>query len=150
MTVHYKRARAIFIFGQGDFQAAAIELAGDAEPQNTYETYVSLFRYLARARSGDSNAAIGLKADAARIDLTNWPRPVVEVFLGERSAADVKKSAQNSNERCEAHFFVGQWQLLQRNRTAAKADLEIAAKTCPKNFDEYPAAVAELKRLAGR
>jgi lipoprotein NlpI len=51
------------------------------------------------------------------------------------------------DERCEAQFYMGEWNLLQSDRPAAIDALKAAATTCPKNFVEFADAKAELKRL---
>jgi hypothetical protein len=48
-------------------------------------------------------------------------------------------------ERCEEQFYPGEWYLLHRDQT--ESALRTAADTCPKTFNEYKVAVAELKRF---
>jgi lipoprotein NlpI len=50
-------------------------------------------------------------------------------------------------ERCEAQFYVGEWQLLQGDRAAARQRFEEAVGICPKSLVEYTVAQAELRRL---
>ncbi len=42
---------------------------------------------------------------------------------------------------------VGQWDILKGDTDSAKRRLQAAVDTCWKTFIEYPAAVAELKRM---
>ena len=77
-----------------------------------------------------------------------WPLAVVEFYLGRRDADATVAAARSPDERCEAQFYVGEWQLAQGNRDAAKRYLEEAAGICPKTFIEYTGAKAELQRLA--
>jgi lipoprotein NlpI len=88
-----------------------------------------------------------LEAKAAGLKTTDWPYPIIEFYLGKRSPADVLLVASNADERCEAQFYDGEWQLLRSNRAAAATALQAAADICPKNFSEYTGALAELKRL---
>ena len=50
-------------------------------------------------------------------------------------------------ERCEEQFYPGEWYLLHRDRAKAEGALRTAADTCPKTFNEYKVAVADLKRF---
>lgn len=50
-------------------------------------------------------------------------------------------------EQCESAFFAAEWQLLRGNKAEARASLQIAVDSCPKNFVEYPGAISELRRL---
>ena len=105
-----------------------------------------LWRYLARTRTGDSSAK-ELTANAARLKNKDWPYPVVEFYLGQRSAVEMSSAATKPEERCEAQFYLGEWHLLRGNRTQAVESLRTAVNTCPKTFYEYDGALAELKRL---
>jgi lipoprotein NlpI len=105
-----------------------------------------LFRYLAQRRVGET-AAAELEANAGRLKSKQWPYAVVDLYLGKRSPAATLEAAKGSSERCEAEFYVGQWHILKGDAAAAAAAHKIAADTCPKDFHEYLAAVAELKRL---
>jgi lipoprotein NlpI len=105
-----------------------------------------IWRYLARERAGE-NAREELEANASRLKSADWPYPVVELYLGRRSPADLLSAVSGPDERCEAQFYIGEWDLLGGNNTAAAAALQIAADTCSKDFDEYTGALAELKRL---
>ena len=109
-------------------------------------SYFLIWRYLARERAGESGAA-EFAASAARSKSADWPDPIVELYLGQRSPADVLSAASKADERCEAQFYIGEWHLLHGDRTAAAAALQTAADSCPKEFDEYTGALAELKRL---
>jgi hypothetical protein len=44
-------------------------------------------------------------------------------------------------------FNLGQWDILKGDTDSAKRRLQAAVDTCWKTFIEYPAAVAELKRM---
>jgi len=50
-------------------------------------------------------------------------------------------------ERCEAQYYLGQWQLLRDDRANSIEALRNEVKSCPKEFIEYAGALAELKRL---
>jgi tetratricopeptide (TPR) repeat protein len=136
------RGRAFFY--QGNFKAGAAAMLRANEIGE--DSYSMIWLYLARERAGENGAA-ELEANAARLKNNNWPYPVVELYLGGRSPADVLSVASKPDERCEAQFYSGEWYLLRGNRAAAATALQAAADTCSKEFAEYAGALAELKRL---
>jgi len=144
VSVHADRGFAYFL--KADFPAAAAALQSSIELDQ--ETYAMLWRYLARARVGSgSGAADELAANAARLKAKEWPYPVIEFYLGKRSVDQMSAAAGKPEERCEAQFYLGEWQVLHGDRTKAAGALRTAADSCPKDFYEYDGAVAELKRL---
>jgi tetratricopeptide (TPR) repeat protein len=136
--------RGRWYFYKGDFNAAAADLLRGSDLKDN--AYTMLWRYLARAHLRQDGAA-ELSANAARLTTKDWPYAVIDFYLGRRTLDEMRAAANNANNKCEASFFAGEWQLLQGNTTDAKASLQIARDTCPKTFAEYRSAVAELKRL---
>jgi tetratricopeptide (TPR) repeat protein len=130
-------------FYRGDFADAAADLS-QVEGRDL-AAYPSLYRFLAQSRAGQ--AASDLEAAAQRITSRDWPYAVFELYLGRRDAAATLAAAQNPDERCEAQFYVGEWQLLQGDRAAAKQHFVEAVASCPRAFIEYTGAEAELLRL---
>jgi lipoprotein NlpI len=93
-------------------------------------------------------------ADAAtQLDMTAWPAPLVRLYLGQMTPADVLAAAQNADARkmkdqvCEANFYSGELALLQGKRGEAIRLFRLAAADCPPDFVESAAATAELKGL---
>jgi hypothetical protein len=72
---------------------------------------------------------------------------VVELFLGQRTAEATLAAPATPDDRCEAQFYIGEWQLLRADRPAAIESLKSAVRTCPKDFVVATDAQAELKRL---
>jgi lipoprotein NlpI len=132
------------LYDRGDFGAAALNLR---EAANGTSAYPKLWLYLADTRSGATNAKVELQKNAAGLEPAEWPFPVVEFYLGRRSAAAMLAAGLSTAERCEAQFYLGQWQLLQKQPADAVRALRSAVETCPSDFNEYAGAVAELKRL---
>jgi tetratricopeptide (TPR) repeat protein len=130
-------------FYLGDFAAAAADLSRVA-PMAGYP-YPGLFRFLAQSHAGQ--AAPDLEPQAQQMKNRDWPYAVLELYLGRSDPAATLAAAQKSEERCEAQFYVGEWQLVQGNRAAARERLEEAAAICPKTFIEYTGAQVELRRL---
>ena len=89
-----------------------------------------------------------LAANARSLKASDWPYAVVELYLGQRSPEATLAAPAKADERCEAQFYIGEWDLLRSDRTAAIEALTAAANTGPKDFVEFTDAKAELKRLA--
>jgi murein DD-endopeptidase MepM/ murein hydrolase activator NlpD len=160
-------------FYVADYGAAAADLS-HAVRQQPQDAYSVLWRYLASARASmlfailnsDSYCLPGylqlaetesyircefvearqLELNATKLKQTDWPYPIVELFIGRRTP-EATLTAAEPNHRCEAQFYTGEWYLLHGNRTAAMSALKTAADNCPKAFVEYAGARAELKRL---
>jgi len=113
---------------------------------NSTDSTKMLWLYLARRHSGQ-DAAAELSAHAARVKDKSWPYPIIDFYLGRRSADEMLSEVAEPGEQCEAHFFLGEWQLLRGNKTDAKSAFQAAVDVCPKRFLVYDGAVAELKRL---
>ncbi|MDX2204326.1 MAG: tetratricopeptide repeat protein [Hyphomicrobiaceae bacterium] len=102
-----------------------------------------LFLYIVRARQGIDGRA-ELERHANRVPRKAWPNPVLQLYLGAREPQSVLAEARGEQQECEAHFYVGQWQLLKGQRPDALASMTQALKRCIKTQIEYEAAVAAL------
>ena len=141
----YVRSLGIARYGKGDFSGAAVDLLRAVELED--DVYAMLFRYLARSRAGEV-ATAELEANVSRLKNKEWPYAVTELYLGKRSPeATLGAASKDDEDRCEAHFYVGQWHMLKGRLVEARKAFEVAANTCTKTFIEYEVAVAELKRL---
>jgi tetratricopeptide (TPR) repeat protein len=136
--------RGFVHFLVSDFPQATADLAQSIS--HNPEPYPMLWRYLARARAGGDGAA-ELAAAAGQLKTKAWPYPIVEFYLGKRTAEDMTAAAPGTEERCEVQFYLGEWRLLRGDRAKAKEGLEAAKATCPASFYEYDGAVAELNRI---
>ena len=139
-------SRGYAYFSLGDFTSSASDLLRANELNYIYKASAMLWRYLAREHLAQDGAA-ELSANAARLKNKDWPYPVIDFYLGRRSQDAMRTAAGKPDEKCEAAFYAGEWQLLRGDKTQAKATLQIAADTCPKDFREYYGAVSELKRI---
>ena len=128
---------------RGDFAEATADLARVISADQY--TYPSLFLFLAQSRAG--RPVLDLEAAERRMNSQDWPYAVFELYLGRRDVAATLDAAQTSDQRCEAHFYVGEWLIVQGERPAAKQHLEETVATCPKAFIEHTGAQAELGRL---
>jgi lipoprotein NlpI len=97
-----------------------------------------------------------LKQATEQIDMSKWPAPVIRLYLGELSAAEVLAAAadpdatKNRGQMCEANFYTGELALQNGIKDEAARLFRLAAADCPKTFDEFSAANAELKTLGMR
>jgi lipoprotein NlpI len=143
--VNASMSRGSANFQKGRFGEAASDFlwANDLEPN----AYAVIWRFMARARV-DHNDTTELETAAARLKTHDWPYPVIDFYLGRRTAQDVQSFARKPEEKCEAAFYLGEWYLMRgRNDEAQKELQKAAAATCPKGLAEYQGALAELKRL---
>jgi lipoprotein NlpI len=142
------RNRARIHFYRGNFDAAAedFRFAEQADPGNGYSL---LWRYVAEARAGVVDRA-GLFKGASLVR-EGWPKPLVLHFLGDVSEADMLRAAaanlaERREQECEAHFFLGQKQILAGANDAAIASLRQALSLCPRHMVEHHATRVELQR----
>ena len=101
------------LYERGDFTGAALNFRDAADGTSAYPM---IWLYLAASRSGGKTAKRDLQKGAVSLKPAEWPFPVVELYLGRRTPAAMLAVAQNSGERCEAQFHLGQWQLLRDKR----------------------------------
>ena len=120
---------------------------GDAEDNFSYEAdhgpnkiYAWLWYALTEARLGKSVPRRALPDT----DLTKWPGPVINFFLGTAgrdavfaSAAQGETPAAITGQLCEANFYVGEWLLRNHDPDGAKPLITKAASICPSGFIEW-------------
>lgn len=132
------------------------------------EPFDALLLYIAEARSGDRAKAkqeladfaahwSGPKKDqhdnsSANAD-TDWPRPMIEFYLGKISIADVTEAAKrgNTDDQADQHFdldfYLGQWALLDGRQDEGRQRLQNVVKTDMREFMEFDIAAGDLDRL---
>lgn len=134
-------------FDSGNFGLAADALSKAIELQGAeLSGYTLLYEYMAQARlngGGKQELLDGM----ARLKSKSWPYPVAEYFAGQRKVEAVLSLAKDDDERCEAHFYIGQAHLLSGAPLEAEKHFKTASETCPRTFFEYFSAIAEIKRL---
>ena len=114
--------------------------------------YSVLWLHIARMRAGEDDTS-EYAANAARLDPKQWPWPVVALFLGTSSAAELHAAALTAGDpntrrqqTCEADFYTGIY-LQQRAAAAeARAAFQSAADGCPNTLTAQGAKL-ELQRL---
>ncbi len=137
-------------FIESDFSAAASDLMESVKIQT--RGYPTVWLYLAQMRSGNANATTELAINRHKLSSlgqTKWPYPVVEFFADHAFTPEALLAAAGTdNERCEAHFYIGERYLLQSTPSEASRWLKAAETSCPRGYIESAGAEAELKRLA--
>jgi lipoprotein NlpI len=144
--------RGYFELVRNESDKAAADLAKSASLKIwAYNViWLSLAREKAHVPDTDN---LSLKAHAARLNLTQWPAPVVRYLLGDGDPQSVKAAAMEGepaklNERvCDADFYVAEHDLASANAAAAKPLLQHAAEECPFASFERMGATAELMGL---
>jgi tetratricopeptide (TPR) repeat protein len=115
-----------------------------ADPEDAYS---ALWLFLVSARSEPTAAAEELAINATRLPRTKWPYPIVELMLGLRTADSTLAATSSPKESCDAHFFLGEWRLLEGDRTTARRFLGLAEGVCSKQTTMYFVAREENKQL---
>jgi lipoprotein NlpI len=145
--------RAFARFDQGLFTASVPDFARavQLDPSRTYRV---LGLYLAKARAGAVDRK-GLANNAAQLNLTRWPGPVVALFLGLISPQALIAAAQDPDptmqreRHCEAYFYAGEFYLIRGQRAAAVQMFQSAVATGVTSLFEHSSAKGELGRLGG-
>jgi lipoprotein NlpI len=149
-TALFGRGRARFY--SGDFQRAAADMERALRIQPNL--YTALWLYFARKRGNDPDAEVLLEEDSHGNRDGAWPATLVVFVLGRTDMSSVmaastdRDAKRQSEQRCEANFYLGQWHILRGERDRAVALLKDAQAGCARDFLEYEGAVAELRRLA--
>ena len=83
--------------------------------------------------------------------MSEWPAPVVPLFLKEMSPEQVLEKARGSENQqaqlCDAYFFIGQWHLMRGDATSAEQFFQKAVATAAINQLACKFAKAELGRM---
>ena len=106
-----------------------------------------IWLYLSRAKGG-ADGRDELKTNAAVLDLSKWPGPVIYLYLGQNKPEDTLHAAgSDSDQNCKYSFYVGEYRDLRGERPEALALFRSARDGCPKDFVEYVPALIELNNL---
>jgi lipoprotein NlpI len=143
------RGRANFYGGDAQRAVADLERAWRTEPS----LYTAAWLYLARKRAGAIDAEELLDSETRGHRDGNWPTAVLMLYMGRTDVDSVMASAMDrdpkrqSDQACEASFYVAHWHLLRKENDRALALLRQAQSGCPRDFIEHEGAVIELRRL---
>jgi lipoprotein NlpI len=144
-AAYFNRGVAYFVVG-GRIADAEADFRTATELRPT-DAYAALWLDLAARRN---HAPSRLPEAAKQLDMIAWPAPITRRFLGELNTAQTLAAANDGDSQtklgqsCEANFYSGEFELLQKNRQQAASLLRLAANNCPRGFIESAAAIAEL------
>jgi len=103
--------------------------------------------FLLQRKSGrTADAQKVLAAFAATVEDEDWPAPLLRAYLGELKDGAVIAAATDSDERCEAEYYLGRLREAD-DAEAARRHLEAAAS---EHCDHAEVAAEELKSLQRR
>jgi lipoprotein NlpI len=115
--------RARLLFGMGRFHEAAEQFVVSARltPTNPYPV---LWLHMARARAHEPDDA-EFQQGIKRLDLSGWPAPVFDMFLGKTTPDAMREAYSGSSYgpadgNCGAVFFAGEYELLKNDPERAK------------------------------
>ncbi len=131
------------------------------EPEEPFD---ALLLYIAEARNGDRAKAkqelgdfaahwAGPKNSGSSNAATDWPRPMINFYLGKISASDVAAAAKRGDADAQADqhfdldFYLGQWALLEGNQDEGRRRMQQVVKTDMREFMEFDIALGDLTRL---
>ena len=143
-----------FQWNYGHFPQAAENYAQAvnlAAKDNPHSPYTQLWYAMSADRAGMLDR-VKFAADVSELDFGDWPAPLLDFYSGKVAADKVYSEAASrdaqtaTNQKCEADFYIGEWQLARKDGAAARPLLQQAVSECPHNFLEYSAAQVELKR----
>jgi lipoprotein NlpI len=125
----------------------------DFRPGAASDPYIAIWRYLARARSGQADTRELALNTIVKLDRAVWPGPVIALYLGQMEPAQVVAAAATGDAKkrreqgCEVSFYLAEHAVLHVEIGDAQRLLREALERCPSGFVEHSAAEAELKRL---
>jgi lipoprotein NlpI/V8-like Glu-specific endopeptidase len=146
------RATAWLIDGD---EKRAVEDFRQAVKLDPEEPFVHLLLFIAQARAGEKKAAEStLAAYADSHHAEDWPRPIIDLFLGRGSTKAVERAAKVAaqrkdvaGQRFDADFYLGQWALLTGDEVAATQRLKSVYDSRMREYLEFDIARADLNSL---
>ena len=85
------------------------------------------------------------------IDLTSWPGPLVSLYIGKSTPEAVLKVRdemdKSDDNRCEADFFVGEWQQTHGDQKDGRSLLQEASSACERDWQTRKLATIDLARV---
>ncbi|WP_428310292.1 DUF3857 domain-containing protein [Hydrocarboniphaga sp.] len=145
--------RAISHYMARDYAAARQDIEDVLrEPAAVRRGYPLLFLYLSvRAGGGDGAAALQPYLMQAQDLPTDWPRPLIERYLGngsDSSVIDAAEAGKPQDERlCEAYFYMAEQHLADGDPRQARRYFEKAIDQQVTEYTEHGASQMELARL---
>jgi tetratricopeptide (TPR) repeat protein len=141
------RGRAYLYSGNLAKAWVDVSQASELDPKDAYS---ALWVDIVGQRN---NVPSRLSQVVSKIDMAEWPAPVIRMFLGEMTptavlaAADDPDAGTKKGQVCEASLYSGELALRQGVRDEAARLFQLAAKDCEKYSDDWLAANQEFKAL---
>jgi len=135
-----------------DAAAVATKAYAASNKKEDFAPYILLWQVLSAARAGKLDTDM-LTTDLEQWKAKDWPRPILEYYLGKRTEESVQKeasswrSSRDTAQHCEANFYIAEWHLGRGDTAAATPLLLFVSQKCPNDLIEVSAAQAELKRM---
>jgi lipoprotein NlpI len=150
----YGRGRLYYYWGKYAEAEQDLRRALGVAGSHEYSYYLA-WLYMASVRAGKegSREIEPFLSDGSR---SEWPGPVVDMFLGSLAPEELLAIAQRTDERtavlqqCEAQFFIGQYHLLKGQNDQAELAFRKSRATGIRQYMEYQYSGWELDALAGR
>ena len=118
------------------------------------DPYRALWRFWAEVEKDPKLALLNLEQASQTLDPQVWATQVIAFYLGQMSEAELKAVATDANDPkqlaeqlCELYFYLGKWQALQNNPTAAAQSFKLVLATNVYEFVEYRHARIALTKL---
>lgn len=134
-------ARLDFLEGNFANSARSFEAAARDRPE---DAYLAMWSELARRRAGEPRH---LSEAAVTLDLSAWPGPLLQMYLGKVDIETVRNSVTGDEQLCEFDFYGGEWLLVEGRTEEARVLLGDAARICPYDYIEKQPAKVELLRI---
>lgn len=144
---YFHRGLANFYAGAPSQALTDLGRASTLDP--TYAYYPLWIDIVSKRGNRSSQLSQGI----AQVDMTKWPAPVIRMFLGEATPAQVLAAADDPDPKtrqgqvCEANFYSAEIALQQGVRDEAVRLFHLAANGCTREFAEGGAARSELAAL---
>jgi len=134
---YFTRARMLWNVGQFDAALADAGLAASRDPGNAY---FALWQAMIALQAGEHGAVAQTAEDG-------WPKPLLDLYAGRASIDDVRRAEGTSaGYRCEADFYIGEWNLAHGKSDKGRILIDAAARECPADYIAAQSARRELER----
>jgi len=145
------RLKAMIELSRKNYAAAGDDMAEAVKGDPTY-SYGALWLHIIRSHAETSDRD-ELMHNMANLDLTVWPGPVLNYYLGGITKAQLlsqvesKDPAQTEVQKCESTFYIGEEELAKGHRIEAAAMFRHALNICPVPYIEHSGAREELAMM---
>ncbi|WP_455205958.1 tetratricopeptide repeat protein [Kaarinaea lacus] len=150
VNVYKTRGALSFLLGKYDYAAADYKRYLQLKPGDLYRI---LWLHLSE-KYQNRNANSSIRSYINGVDLAVWPGAIVELYAGDIEVENLSKALSQgvrdmtSGHVCEAYYYIGQYYLLQNDKSKALELFNKAVATNAKSYIEYEFALAYSRKLA--